>query len=272
VLHTETCGDGAPLVMLHGWGLNLRVFDGLAAVLAQRWRVIRIDLPGHGRSAWPGSLAREGFADAVREHVPRQAVLCGWSLGGQLALQLAAEAALQVRALVLLHATPRFQRSADWAFGMPPEVMANFARQLALDYERTVADFLSLQVRGSADAPQALAALRLALLEHGAADPRALRFALEWLAQADLRALCPALPQPALVVAGQYDRVTPPQAQRALTAALRAARLVEIRRAGHAAFLSHPQELQAAVVGFLGALRGAAEAPLAAPIGGTRGH
>jgi pimeloyl-[acyl-carrier protein] methyl ester esterase len=259
MLHTESAGAGPELVMLHGWGMNLRVFDGLAAQLQSDYRVIRVDLPGHGRSAWHEGMDRAAFLGAVREIVPAGALLCGWSLGGQLALELAADAALGIRALALLHTTPRFQWAPDWPWGMKPEVIAAFAQHLELNYERTVADFLSLQVRGSADAEAVLKTLKRALLEHGAADPRALRFGLQWLADEDLRALCPLLAMPALVVAGQYDRVTPPGAQHALAAALgtsvalahRHVRLLEIRRAGHASFLSHPAELLAALREFL---------------------
>ena len=51
-LHYEMRGRGKDLVLLHGWGLTLGVWDGLAHALARRFRVIAIDLPGHGRSDW----------------------------------------------------------------------------------------------------------------------------------------------------------------------------------------------------------------------------
>ncbi|MDE2449608.1 MAG: alpha/beta fold hydrolase, partial [Gammaproteobacteria bacterium] len=51
-LYTEVRGSGPALVLLHGWGLNVRVWDGLAAALCDRFRIVAIDLPGHGRSAW----------------------------------------------------------------------------------------------------------------------------------------------------------------------------------------------------------------------------
>ncbi len=51
-LYTEVSGSGPTLVLLHGWGLNVRVWDGLAAALRDRFRIIAVDLPGHGRSAW----------------------------------------------------------------------------------------------------------------------------------------------------------------------------------------------------------------------------
>ena len=51
-LNVEIRGRGPDIVLLHGWGLNLRVWDGLASVLEKTFRVITVDLPGHGRSEW----------------------------------------------------------------------------------------------------------------------------------------------------------------------------------------------------------------------------
>jgi len=51
-LYVEVNGSGADLVLLHGWGLNLRVWDGLVEELHDRFRLIAVDLPGHGRSTW----------------------------------------------------------------------------------------------------------------------------------------------------------------------------------------------------------------------------
>ena len=93
-LYTEIRGTGPALVLLHGWGLNVRVWDGLAAALCDRFRIISIDLPGHGRSAWlPERSSLEQQAAQVAETVAAIAAeysLLGWSLGGQIALQLAA--------------------------------------------------------------------------------------------------------------------------------------------------------------------------------------
>ena len=53
-LYHEVHGSegGQDVVLLHGWSLNLRVWDGLVRQLVPRFRVIAIDLPGHGRSDW----------------------------------------------------------------------------------------------------------------------------------------------------------------------------------------------------------------------------
>jgi pimeloyl-[acyl-carrier protein] methyl ester esterase len=252
-LHSETSGDidAEPLVLLHGFGLNLRVFDALVATLAPHYRVTAIDLPGHGASPWNAQLPSSQWLAAVAALLPPAATLVGWSLGGQLALQLASQPALAVRGLVLMATSPRFVQSNDWAAGVPAATLQGFAAQLERDAARTIADFLELQVRGSLDAAAVRTSLQQALQRHGVAHPEALRAGLALLQHNDLRELARSIDVPTLVVAGQYDRVTPPQAAQALVRLLPQAQLLQIPRAGHAPFLSHPAAVGAALLDFM---------------------
>ncbi len=81
--------DGRPLVLLHGWSADLRCWSPVAAELARRYRVIAVDLRGHGYSDAP----LDGYDDSRRwaadvaavlaaEQVTAGAVLLGWSYGG----------------------------------------------------------------------------------------------------------------------------------------------------------------------------------------------
>lgn len=276
-LYTEVRGSGPTLVLLHGWGLNLRVWDGLTAALQDRFRIVALDLPGHGRSEWLRERSSlEAQAAEVGKAISLIAgsyFLLGWSLGGQIALRLAADRPVGLDRLVLIAATPRMPAAPDWPHGAPPERLAQQAASLRADYQRTVSDFLELQVRGSADAAVALSQLRTALFAHstqpasntthgdagreqhgGNPDQRqldALACGLELLRNTDLRPLLARITLPALVIAGQYDRVTMPAASRALADALPNARYVEIRRAAHAPFLSHLPQLSALLMEFL---------------------
>ena len=188
--------------------------------------------------------------EAVRTHVGSCSVL-GWSLGGQIALELAATAPHFVERLVLVAATPRFTAAADWPAGMRDETLARFDAALERDWRGTVGDFLELQVRGSADAVHVLRRLRNTLLDQGEAVPEALAAGLDTLRRADLRDRLASVRQPALVISGQYDRITPPAASHALAQQLPRARYVELRRAGHAPFLSHTAQFAGLVREFL---------------------
>lgn len=261
--HTATAQS---LVMLHGWALNLRVFDGLVSRLTDahvgaRVEIIRLDLPGHGRAreptAWqqPSDRAWEigEVADHLLAQMPERAVVLGWSLGAKLALEIAVRAPERVTGLILVSATPKFAATADWPHGAPAARLDALAAALRSDYRRTVSDFLSLQVRGSAEATSTLDHLRRALLDRGECPPDVLLRALRLLHEVDQRTSLSRIATPTLVIAGAYDRVVHPEASRALAQRIPGARYVELPRCGHAPFLSHESDVVDLVREFLGA-------------------
>jgi pimeloyl-[acyl-carrier protein] methyl ester esterase len=258
----EVVGRGPPLVLWHGWGMNLRVFDGLCAALSDEFRLIAVDLPGHGRSGWRDGLTGGAQLELLLRSLPERTALLGWSLGGQMALRAAASAPGRIERLVLISTTPRFVEGEDWPHGLHPAVLYQFARRLRRDHHQTVREFLELQVRGSRGARRVFATLRAALVAHGEARPEALAAGLRWLANQDLRKLAAGVGTQTLVIGGQHDRVTPPQAMAALAALMPHATHLKFRRAGHAPFLSHLAELLPALREFL---RGSATTPTVAP-------
>lgn len=257
--------DALPaLVMLHGWALNLRVFDGLVARLtesdaAPRVQIVRLDLPGHGRAREPAEWRQPAdraweigeVADHLLAQMPERAVVLGWSLGGKLALEIAVRAPERVAGLILVSATPKFAATADWPHGAPAARLDALATALSSDYRRTVNDFLGLQVRGSAEAADTLDRLRQALADRGECPPGVLLRALKLLHGVDQRASLARIDTPTLVVAGAYDRVVHPDASRALAAMIPRARYVELPRCGHAPFLSHESSIVELVQEFL---------------------
>jgi pimeloyl-[acyl-carrier protein] methyl ester esterase len=250
-LYQEHGGSGAPLVLLHGWGMNLRVFDALRTSLAQHCALTALDLPGHGASAWPADWSAGRQLQAIAAAVPPGATLVGWSLGGQLALSLAADRACDIRRLVLIASTPCFTARDGWEHGLPAATLQQFADALEQDPRQLMSQFLDLQVRGSAAAAEVRAALNGALERHGAAQLPALRAGLGLLADNDLREQARTLAIPALIVAGEHDQVVPAAASQALAGLLPRAQLQLVRRSGHAPFLSHPETVAAALLQFL---------------------
>lgn len=250
--HVEIRGRGPDVVLLHGWALHGGMWGAWLDELAQHARLHLVDLPGHGHSAWQEDIrGLAGFARAVRAVVPQGAVLLGWSLGGMIALELARSEPALAAALVLVATTPRFAAGGGWEHGMPAPVLDEFATGLAADHRGTVQNFLALQTRGDQNALDTLRQLRRSLEAHGPPDRRALEAALQVLRTADLRDALPRMAVPTLVIAGDHDRLTPPQAGRAIAEALPHARFVQIPRSGHAPFLSHGPEVLREVRGFL---------------------
>ncbi len=94
------------LVLLHGFSGTRRAWDGVLARLpAERYRALALDLPGHGeRHGDPWPITFEGCVAAVLESAPERFALCGYSLGGRVALHVALAAPERVTRLVVIAA------------------------------------------------------------------------------------------------------------------------------------------------------------------------
>lgn len=251
-LHVEEYGSGEPLLLIHGWGMHGGMWGDIAERLAQDFRVIAVDLPGHGLSGKSeGSFSLDDLVDALEEQFGEPLPVCGWSLGGQVALRWAGRHPDKVQRLALVASTPCFVRCDGWDCAMDEATLAGFAAALEQNYAQTLKRFLALQVRGSDNERELLAALRDALFSRGEPALPALRAGLGILRDCDLRGTLADIAQPTLVIAGQRDTLTPPQASRHMAERLPNARLVEIAGAAHAPFLSHPDQMIAKLKSFL---------------------
>jgi pimeloyl-[acyl-carrier protein] methyl ester esterase len=251
-LSVRVSGKGPNLVLLHGWALSSAVWGSFAERLAKRFCVHALDLPGHGPGRDVGrweTLAE--LAGRVEPCIPRDASILGWSLGGMVALELAASGRVTIDRLVLIATTPCFAVSPDWTHGVAPAHLTALANRMVTDLTGVVRDFLGLQARGAPNSASVLRELRARLAECGLPPVSALHAGLGVLRDADLRMSLRQVRSPALVVAGEYDRLTPPAAGRYLAEHLPAARFELIARAGHAPFISHCGALAELVLEFL---------------------
>jgi pimeloyl-ACP methyl ester carboxylesterase len=104
-------GEGIPLVLLHGYLESLDIWDDFAALLQNHFRVIRMDLPGHGKSETVGGIhTMETMAESVIAVLDALAVdtffLVGHSMGGYVTLAVAESHMNRLRGFCLFHSTP----------------------------------------------------------------------------------------------------------------------------------------------------------------------
>jgi len=248
--------------MLHGWGMHGGAWGDVVNSLAKMFQVHCVDLPGHGFSGKGAGTAERGtagssaftldsVADALSAQFDGPLNLLGWSLGGMIAQHWAAREPQKIKRLVLVASTPCFAGRMDWQFGLPNETLEHFAADLEKNFVSTLRRFLALQARGSENERELLTGLRERLFSRGEPELAALRGGLSILRDADLRGILPRILPPALVIAGQRDKLTPPQASHYLAHAMPNARSVEIQGAAHAPFLSHPQIFVDCMTSFL---------------------
>jgi pimeloyl-ACP methyl ester carboxylesterase len=125
LLHTTPYGEqGGRIVFLHGLFGQGRNWTGIAKALAERHRVLLVDLPDHGRSAWtPGPPQGRGFdlvvvADLIAEEIANLQgggpfALVGHSLGGKVAMVLTLRHPELVERLAVVDISPVTYRSAS---------------------------------------------------------------------------------------------------------------------------------------------------------------
>lgn len=255
ILAWHETGSGPPLVLLHGWSLSGAVFAETAESLGG-FRLLCPDLPGHGQSSPPpeatlASLASD-IADWLAVVAPAPLTLGGWSLGGMIAMELAARGSVPIERLLLIATTPRFTLADDWPHGLPSVQVRALRRNLERRFEATLGDFLAMTfAEGEADADRLRAIRAFAVRPGGLPDRASAAALLDVLAEQDQRELLPRIVCPVLVVHGTRDGVTPVGAGRALAAMLPQGAVLEMPDAGHAPFWTRPQVMALA----LGALR-----------------
>ncbi len=246
-IHCETLGSGPDLVLLHGWAMHGGVWKGVRDQLAMRYCVHVFDLPGHGFSLAhePGDFNH--VVDIIHEHLPDNCTVCGWSLGGQIAMQLAVNDPGRVRKLILVATTPCFVQRQDWPWGMESRFLQLFLENLHLNYKTTINRFLTLQINGERHLTHTLAQLREYFFERERPDYAALQKGLVALQTNDMRHKLCGIEQPVLLLHGDHDVITPPSAAQWMAQQLKNARLILFPHCGHAPFLSDPEQFIACI-------------------------
>jgi pimeloyl-[acyl-carrier protein] methyl ester esterase len=241
-LHVESAGHGPPVVLLHGWAMHSGLWGELVPRLAKRHRVHAVDLPGHGHSAPLPAFTLDAVVDALAAAFAADAqplTVLGWSLGGLVTMRWALREPARVGRIALVSTSPRFVSGEDWPHAMSRGTLERFGDELHVAWKLTVQRFLALQVQGSEHGRATLAALRGQVFARGEPSPRALFGALAEIGQADLRAEAHRIAQPALVISGNRDTLTPSDAGRWLAGRMPDARFALVAGAAHAPFLSH---------------------------------
>jgi pimeloyl-[acyl-carrier protein] methyl ester esterase len=237
-------GAGRPLVLLHGLMAHSGFFERQRD-LADAFRLIRIDLRGHGESPSDrGSPTIDMLGRDVAElsdHLGLEGAMgIGWSLGASVLWKLLeGPASCRFAGAVVVDMTPRVMNGDDWDLGLPPETCAARSRAIAEDFATfaTAAGAAIFAPDGTA-VPSPLA--EWAGAEFAGNDAAAIGAIWASLVEQDFRPALGRIRQPTLVVHGAHSHLYDADTAHHLVAALPNASDACFEHSGHAPHLDEP--------------------------------
>jgi magnesium chelatase accessory protein len=258
--HVQDLGTGPVLLLLHGTGASTHSWRDLAPLLAERFRVIALDLPGHGftsplpspRVSLPGMAAAVSDLLDVLDVAPVLGV--GHSAGAAILIRMALDGTIQPRGLISLNGA-----LMPWR-GIPAHLFAPAAKLMAAS--TLAARLFALRARDRrvverlvASTGSTLDPVGVELYHRLIRHPGHVRASLAMMANWNLGTLTPELGRlapPLFLVVGEGDTTVPPSEARRVRAYVPSAEVIALPRLGHLAHEERPQE----VAGLVGRLAG----------------
>ena len=257
-LHVVSSGKGPALVLLHGFTGSAETWDFLRPVLDDRYRVVAVDLPGHGRSSSPSEPARYSldlFATDLALvfdslEIGRAAVL-GYSMGGRAALRFAIAHPGRISGLIVESTSSGISSDAEREERVTSDaLLADLIEREGMEAFVSRWERLPLWQSQQALPDAGRRSLREQRLSN---NPRGLANSLRGAgagAHEDVLGAAATITAPVLIIAGELDAKYV-SLGRGLARAIPAAEVQIIPSSGHAAHLEQPQAFVRSVAAFL---------------------
>jgi len=247
-LHYEEYGKGAPVLLVHGLGSSTRDWEYQIPELAAHYRVIALDIRGHGRSDKPRErYSIAGFAEDVRaliEHLGLDRVhLVGISMGGMIGFQLGVDHPELLKSLCIVNSGPEVKAKSPLEY---LEIAKRWGLSRLFSLE-TIA-----KVLGNLLFPKPeQAELRRKIEERWPQnDKRAYLASLDAIIGWGVRERLARITCPTLVITADHD-YTPIAQKEAYVKEMPDARLLVIEDSRHATPLDQPQRFNSSLLAFL---------------------
>lgn len=227
-------------LLISGWGTHAAIWDPIIPVLERAYQIDVIEPPWLPAGQVLGSMsAVDDYIDALAQRVAEDTTLIAWSLGGLLALRLAARFPNKVKRLILIASTAYFPCDEGGINGIDRAWLDSFSQRFLAAPEKTLQRFMTLQVKGEQQAKPCLRLLQQ-LCTVSKYNMDECRAGLSLLSNMDVRAELAQIGQEVRVIHGQNDAVLPLAAGQNLARHFNVSCNV-IVGAGHVPHVSHPE-------------------------------
>lgn len=252
----ETESIKTTLVLLHGWGFHVGVFDRLIKSISetselQHIHCIPLNLPMEASYSCEQNIIAH-IADKLLAQSPPQAIWLGWSLGGLIAQWIAIHHPHRVKALINVSSSPRFLEGPKW-MGMSIEYFESFARRLKQDVHKTLMEFVMLNTHPKQDKQNILFLKKS--LSINSINPlqnlKTLECGLELLKNTDLRSSVSQIKCPSLYLFGENDCLVNSSNLSHLARLISNGKCLVFENEGHAPFLSSEKQFINEMCSFL---------------------
>jgi len=246
---TDSGGTGVPVLLVHAIGCDHRMWDGLGTALSPRFRVIRMDVRGHGRSAvTPRPYSLDQLADDARDLLDSlkidKAHWVGLSMGGMIGQAFALRHPQRLRKLVLANTTSTYgtQGPEMWEARAKAVGEGGMAAVKELAMQRYFTDDFRAS---SSDIVDRIGSGFLAT------DPEGYIACCNAIRDLDFSGDLHRIKAPTLVIAGEKDVGTPVAMSKAIADAIPGATLAVIPGAAHLSAVENPEAFNKLVEDFL---------------------
>ncbi len=235
-------GEGYPIVLMHGWGCEIKTFGQLEGFLAPNFKVYNLDFPGFGKSQEPpapwGTADYEAWFKAfLKTNNIENPILIGHSFGGRIAIRTAKDTAVK-KMILIGSAGIKPTRSLQYYIKVYSFKTMKMFASLPVIYQWFGKDLIEERRRsaGSSDYQQA---------------SEVMRGTLSKVVNEDLRDFMPAIKASTLLIYGENDTATPVKDAQIMEKLIPDAGLVVVKNAGHYVFLEQAGQVHAVIGSFL---------------------
>ncbi len=250
-IHYKTIGHGPEVVLLHGWGWHIDIWQVLLPQLKKQYRLTLVDLPGHGKSSiFNQDYSLENIAQEILNIAPKRATWIGWSLGGLVATWIAIKYPSRLEGLILIAYTPRFLQDLHWP-GIKQGAFEQFMYSLENNFNHTLKQFLVLQCYQDKSLNKKNLYLKKIFLTKQQSSLATLKQSLKLLFNMDLRLELINIKCPSLLILGELDVLIPIDVIKKIQNYMPKLQINIIPGSGHIPFLSNATLFYKKLDGFL---------------------